>query len=353
MAATPTLTTRADLLRFLKSRGVAFEILQDGPRWAVVTPSLAARIIGAGAGEENAFWVSPAEPPGSGWFNAGGQRSWLAPESGPRGIFCAMDLAAWTVPPQLDPGRYAAEPASAARAWRTEIEVRAADGTRHRVDLSRSLALEEHPRIPGALAIRFRHEIANRARSTLDRRLGLWGLIQLPCEEGGGTAFLSLSRRDGELTPYFGGVPAFVKSDKGSVGWLPLRGGSRFKAGIPPALFSGTMGFVRRSRMKTAGGELLLTAMSFKVQPGETYVDRSPAAWGTAGSGDAAQVYQDPGTGPLAFCEIEAHAPAARLAPGETAAQEILITVAPVAEDGVGAALADGLGVGTAGAPLR
>jgi hypothetical protein len=28
------------------------------------------------------------------------------------------------------------------------------------------------------------------------------------------------------------------------------------------------------------------------------------------------QVYNDPGTGPLAFCELEAHAPSVRLEPG-------------------------------------
>jgi hypothetical protein len=54
------------------------------------------------------------------------------------------------------------------------------------------------------------------------------------------------------------------------------------------------------------------------VDPRGTYLD---APWfgpgvGTSG-GDAVQAYNDSGTGELAFSEIEAHAPAARLEPGE------------------------------------
>ena len=61
--------------------------------WALVVPKLAARVLGAGLGERNAFWVSPALErclEGLDW-NAGGQRTWLAPELGPRGFFGARE----------------------------------------------------------------------------------------------------------------------------------------------------------------------------------------------------------------------------------------------------------------------
>jgi len=347
--------TRSDLVRLLESRGTAFEVLEDGPRWALVTPGLAARILGAGVDQENAFWVSPSSPPPSGWFNAGGQRTWLAPEGGPGGIFCGMDLAAWTVPGDLDPASYRPDHGEGAHRWRAELHVRSADGSTHRVGISRSMALGPHPRIPGAMAIRFRHELSNRGDCMLDRRISLWGLIQLPCEEGGGAVFVCLTRPGAAPVPYFGEVPDPVPGDDGRAAWFRLPGGARFKAGIPASSFAGTLGFVRRSRLPR-GAPLILAAMTFRVQPVAAYLERAPALWrspaaagsggdaGDASPGDAAQVYQDPGTGPSAFCEIEAHAPAPRLAPGEASAEDILITIAAVDQGKLSDALAAGFG---------
>ena len=51
--------TRTDLLRLLDASGIGYETLTAGPCWMVVAPALAARIMGAGVGEENAFWVPP------------------------------------------------------------------------------------------------------------------------------------------------------------------------------------------------------------------------------------------------------------------------------------------------------
>jgi len=347
--------TRSDLVRLLESRGTAFEVLEDGPRWALVTPGLAARILGAGVGEENAFWVSPSAPPSSGWFNAGGQRTWLAPEGGPGGIFCGMDLAAWTVPGDLDPASYRPDHGGGGHRWRAELDVRSADGSTHRVGVSRSMALGPHPRIPGAMAIRFRHELSNRGDSVLDRRISLWGLIQLPCEEGGGVIFVCLTGPGAAPVPYFGEVPDPVPGDDGRAAWFPVPGGTRFKAGIPASGFAGTVGFLRRSRLRPRGAPLLLTAMTFRVGPAASYLERAPALWQAAATtgnaavegtpvGDAAQVYQDPGTGPSAFCEIEAHAPAPRLAPGEASAEDILITIAAVDQEKLSDALAAGFG---------
>lgn len=70
--------------------------------------------------------------------------------------------------------------------------------------------------------------------------------------------------------------------------------------------------------------------MSFPIDPSQTYVDRPsfPASSRAADNGDAVQAYNDPATGELSFSEIEAHAPAATLGPGESQSQEIEITVA-------------------------
>jgi hypothetical protein len=73
--------------------------------------------------------------------------------------------------------------------------------------------------------------------------------------------------------------------------------------------------------------------MRFAVDPSGTYVDKaSHVVPGAPANGDAAQIYCDAGTGDLAFCEIEAHAPAPLLAPGESQGQDISITVARIEE---------------------
>ena len=328
MATESAVRTRSELVRLLEARSIAFETIESGQRWAIVTPALAARIMGAGIGEENAFWVSPSD----GW-NAGGQRTWIAPEGGPSGFF--YQGSTWSVPPDLDPGHYRAASAEPGwRSWQTELSARNAAGSSRRISLTRSVKLEKVPGSPGAMIIHFRHELGNLGSSPLDRRVGLWGLIQLPCEEPC-TIFLSLQHRGARLTPYFGGVPTLDSGDDGKLGWMSVMGGTRFKAGISPADFPGTLGFVRRSRLPGAPrSSVTLTAMTFETDPGGAYVDRSPASWAApVGNGDAAQVYGDPGTGPLAFCEIEAHAPAPLLPPGETMRQDIAITIASLAEN--------------------
>jgi hypothetical protein len=103
-----------------------------GGAWAVVVPRLGARILGAGVGDQNALWVSPfldACLEGRDW-NAGGQRTWLAPEAGPRGLFGRSEQE-WKVPPPLDPGSYRRMSADATGRRHIAIAMRtlvAADG---------------------------------------------------------------------------------------------------------------------------------------------------------------------------------------------------------------------------------
>jgi hypothetical protein len=108
--------TRADLERVLNESDIAFETIESGRCWMIVAPSLAARIMGAGIGEENAFWV-PAALSAKGWNeggNAGRQRTWISPESGSSGFFYSADGTRWGVLADLDPGRYFASPAPGA-----------------------------------------------------------------------------------------------------------------------------------------------------------------------------------------------------------------------------------------------
>ncbi len=119
--------------------------------------------------------------------------------------------------------------------------------------------------------------------------------------------------------------------------------------------------FLRRARLGDARAPWILTAQRFAVDPAGTYLDKpeppsgaaaTGSASGTAalGNGDAAQAYNDPGTGDWAFCEIEAHAPAVELLPGESQAADIEILVARSDEQGMRRILSSELGFGAAAA---
>ena len=111
----------------------------------VVAPSLAARIIGAGVGDENLLWTAGRFST-RGWAdggNAGGARTWIAPEGGPRGFFFGPDGASWDVPPEIDPGAYTPCPVDDGwLSFRNELTARAADGARFPIAITRSLKLQ-------------------------------------------------------------------------------------------------------------------------------------------------------------------------------------------------------------------
>ena len=342
--------TKADLVHLLEKSGIAFDAIESGRCWMIVCPALGARIMGAGIGEENAFWVPPALSM-RGWAdggNAGGQRTWIAPEGGPSGFFVSPDGTKWNVPTNLDPAHYRPVPApSGGVSFMTEVTARTARGASRRISLLRSMTLEEDSVGPGpALTIRFRHELGNAGRSTLERTIGLWSIIQLPCEVQG-TIFFAARRQEAALKTYFGSLPGESTGNAGSTAWLRVKGGTRFKAGMSPSDFAGTIGFARPGRMKEKGGApFILTVMRFDVDPAGTYVDKSSYTVPSAPpNGDAAQAYCDAGTGDLAFCEIESHAPAPSLAPGASEGQDVRITIALLDEQALESFTRERLGI--------
>ena len=134
--------TRTGLVRLLRAKGVEHQLLETpAGGWALVVPALGARVLGAGLGERNAFWVSPAL---EGW-NAGGLRTWLAPELGPRGFF-GREEGDWAVAPALDPGAYRlVETGPAAALCRGECRIRSADGTRYHLRIDRQAEIGDLP----------------------------------------------------------------------------------------------------------------------------------------------------------------------------------------------------------------
>ena len=337
--------TRTDLIRLLDASRIDYETIASGRCWMIVAPSLAARIMGAGIGEENAFWVPPVISR-RGWDaggNAGGQRTWIAPEGGPSGFFFSSDGTRWSVAPKLDPGSWRAAPAAPGwKRYHAALTARSADRSSRKITLDREMTIEEAAG-GSVLRIHFRHTLGNAGSTLLARRIGLWSLIQLPCEQEG----VIFAAGTSKLRLYFGTLPKMIDDDENKVVRFRVKGGTRYKAGMSPGDFAGTVGFVRRARVPEGGrSPLTLTAMRFDVDPAGTYVDKaSYVVPGAPPNGDAAQLYCDTGTGDLAFCEIEAHAPAPALAPGESQGQDISITVARIEERDLPGFMASELGI--------
>jgi hypothetical protein len=306
-------SARAELIRVLQAKGAEYSLLATSAGgWALVVPGLAARVLGAGLGGRNAFWVSPQLEScleGRDW-NAGGQRTWLAPELGPRGFFGAQEKD-WGVPPALDPGAYRLLESSPNSALcRSDCRLRSADGTEHRLQIERGVQLLEAPgQDPGsAVLLRIRNSLRNTDRKAIAGSVGLWSLVQAPCEPEG-----SLFLPDLPYRQRFGEVPSgWVRREAGRL-VLRTAPACRWKVGQPP---QGPEAAISQHRPAPDGGVRI------------TLRCPTPAAGAYLDGGDALQVYNSPLCGREAFCELECHAPAPVLEPGQAAGQELEIEVA-------------------------
>jgi hypothetical protein len=329
---------RTELLRALEREGIEHNLAASGDGWMVVAPALGARILGAGIGEENLLWTAPrfltrVWPDGG---NPGGARTWIAPEGGPRGFLFSADGARWDVPPELDPGDYRRAPADEGwMAFRNVFNARSADGATYPVAITRSMRIEG---LPSARALGqtstarmlFRHEIENTGSAPIDGRIGLWFIVQVPSEK---TGTILIPVREGapagSVHPYWAELPPGVLRSSGRAVLLKALGGRKYKIGVPASAAAGRIAFVRPARHDAgAADRWTLVALRFAVDRAGAYLDRpSHGPEAERSGGDAIQAYNDPGTGELAFSEIEAHAPATRLEPGQRQSFEIEMTM--------------------------
>ena len=210
------MSSRAGLIGLLQGRRVEHCLLATpAGGWALVVPGLAARVLAAGLGERNALWVSPSLErclEGLDW-NAGGQRTWLAPELGPRGFFGAGE-SDWAVPPALDPGAFRLEETRSSSArCRGDCRIASADGAEYRLEITRQVEISDLPSKPpgGAVLLRIRHSLRNTGRTAIAACAGLWSIVQLPCSPEGTLLLPDLPYRS-----YFGDLPA---------GWMSRQAG--------------------------------------------------------------------------------------------------------------------------------
>jgi hypothetical protein len=267
--------------------------------------------------------------------NAGGERTWIAPETGPRGFFAGTDVSRWRVPAELDPGNYAEVPDSEEwRSWRTELTAHAADGASFPIAITRSVRIgQRQPRDPaGVLRLELRTTLHNVGPAAIDRRLGLWNIVQVPSALPGTILIpLASNGKAAALRPYFVDLPRGVLRADKDILYLKAHGGARYKVGLPAASCAGCIAHLRPSR---AGSEERFVCLRFTVDAAETYLDKpkhDPRS--EAENGDPLQAYNDPGREECAFSEIEAHAPTVRLAPAESQSflMEMFLATAPAA----------------------
>jgi len=315
--------TRKDLISALKKVKVPFSTLESGDGWLIAAPALGARIMGMGIGDENALWVSPhikRVPWGEGG-NAGGLRTWLAPEARANGFFFSAE-GVWDVQPAMDPAEYRETPVE--QGWlgyRSEMTVRTQRGDEQRVAVTRKMKLEE-PGSRGDLHARLVQSLENAGTAPLDRQIGLWCIAQVPSDRGG--MILIPTKGPRAAHPCYETPPAGVLREQNGCVFLQTGGVGMYKVGVAAKDAAGSIASLRPARQGW-----VLTVMRFTVDPEAPYVDRpSHESVRDAENGDAVQAYNDPETGRLSFSEIEVHAPAALLAPGGRQDYEIEMTVA-------------------------
>ena len=170
---------------------------------------------------------------------------------------------------------------------------------------------------------------------TLDRHVGLWYIAQVPSERPGTIVIpVREGAAPGRVNPYFGSDLSGVLRQRGSAIIAKALGGRKWKLGVPAAVAAGGISFIREgspgARTARAGGidSWTVVSLHFTVDPGGTYLDMASDGRSMPSNGDAVQAYNDAGTGEAAFSEIEAHAPAVRLEPGERQAFDIEMTIA-------------------------
>ena len=296
----------------------------------VIVPELGARVLGmsiAGADDDNLVWVDDSVLDSSIWskkpmnWNAGGLRSWLAPED----LFFVnenKDADSWFVPEQLDPSPYKLLDRTENKAvLETDMELPSNIGKIYSVTMHRSITLlTEIPAAASASAsgveymgIEKTHTMTNRGDAVIGEDLPyvcLWSLLQvLPA----GTMLIPL--KDGAdpqtaYREYFNPLGDRLVVQNGVIS-VKIDGKYRSKIGVRPEAAGAGIAFLRDH----GDGSGVLYLKQFPIDPDGIYVDKP---WGgDSDYGDVIEMYNDDGNGG-GFCELECHGPAKRLAKGDS-----------------------------------
>jgi hypothetical protein len=320
--------TQQELINLLKAKNISYNILGNKSGSLVVVPEKGARICSVSVDGENLFWSWKEKIEQNDW-NFGGHRSWVAPETGKKGMFADEQWKEWHCPPEQDPGHY--KPVWISErgcSYTNRFGITTNDKTRYELSLTRTMFIESNPHAAPSgpvksLLIRFAHQLTNEGTSVIDKEIGLWSLIMLPNETTGNVIVpiqctLERSYRDN----YFNKVPEGKIKIVNDIIYMQVKGGEIYKIGVPAEISAGVIASLRPSRVDS---DVVLIVKKFKVDNKGRYIDRPLKEQDS--NGDAIQSYNSDGTGDGCFFEIECHSPSVELKPGATQSHDIQIYV--------------------------
>lgn len=303
---------------------------------ALVVPELGGRILAVEADGQDFLWFNPdlLETPLPRNWNAGGQRTWIAPERGGADLYFEKD--GWHCPPEMDPGHFRVERLASDEEIRLASEFRKAgpDGeTLFRLERAIGLpgALDpvtgplslSNPRShstsfaetgpltrekTGPFCLRVEQSVSR--KGPVDRvAVGAWSILQVPVP-GYAAVFLDPQRARRPLfrDDFFNPVPPPWVSGGVLPAVVRLTGDHQVKLGFPATHF-GPVVVVRYMHYARESGVWLEITQRFERPSGGVYAD-SPGGE-PAPAGDLVQLYNHFTGDAHAYAEIEAHAPAA------------------------------------------
>lgn len=276
---------------------------------ALVVPELGGRVLAVELDGRPCLWFHPGltEAGRAPDWNAGGQRTWIAPEHAPQSLF--ESGGGWRCPPELDPGVFREAASGDGEEVRLVSDFEAVLlGHPLRFQVRRRIRLES---TGAALAVRIDQELFYEGGKEGGPCFGAWSILEVPTP---GIALVEIAPH-GSLAAagrpfhdeFFEPLPAgWWQAGKG---WLALRmsGDRQFKAGVaadrlPPV--SRVEYFCRPAGAR----RLLQITQTIEIPPGARFAE-SPGGVPSRG-GDAVQLYNHLAGGPLGYAEIEGHGPA-------------------------------------------
>jgi hypothetical protein len=293
------------------SSGIKLET--DTEAQIVLAPELGARVLAVspnGLLGENLLWTNPACTQLSESWNFGGARTWIAPED----KFYLDPQNHWFVPQQMDPGQYELTAQTTRQVeCANEFTICNRDQAEYHVRIIRKIKSLDSPPLPGLVkfaGFEFTHSILNLGTTTWGREvdfMGLWSLVQI---NPGGTLLVPLKPDvPAAYRNYFNIFTVSHLQATKALLRVKIDGKFRGKLGIAPAAARDWLGY-----LCDRGPNSYLIIKQFLVDPTGIYLDHP---WGqTAAYGDPVQLYNDDGK-MGGFGEMECHAPANVLKPGE------------------------------------